>query len=292
MKQIIGSIGLGAMGGCYASHLLDNKFIVYGIDPDQKNSTIFKSKGGILLNNINALIEKSDVIILSLPTVPIFKEIIERIVKNDFQKKEKILIDMNTISFDDKLEAKSKLDNLNIKMIDAPVSGTGAQAKEKDLVIMSSGDKNIVDLCEKIFSSIGRKNIYVGNFGNGIKFKLLANLLVTVHNTVAGEALLLGKKAGLDPQMIYEVLSSGAGTSVMLDKRLPLMINKEYVPASASMTIFLKDIEVIRDFLSSFNLNSPTFEAAAKIYDQAKDTIPKHYDTAAVYEQLKINNNS
>ena len=54
----------------------------------------------------------------------------------------------------------------------------------------------------------------------------------------------------------------------------------------------LKDIEVIRDFLSSFNLNSPTFEAAAKIYDQAKDTIPKHYDTAAVYEQLKINNNS
>ena len=89
MKQIIGSIGLGAMGGCYASHLLDNKFIVYGIDPDQKNSTIFKSKGGILLNNINALIEKSDVIILSLPTVPIFKEIIERIKIKVFQTRKR-----------------------------------------------------------------------------------------------------------------------------------------------------------------------------------------------------------
>ena len=292
MNQIIGSIGLGVMGGSYASHLLDNKFTVYGVDPDQKNSTIFKSKGGILLNDTNSLIKKSDVIILSLPTVPIFKEVIENIVKSNFQKKQKILIDMNTISFDDKLDAKSKLDNLNIKMIDAPVSGTGAQAKEKDLVIMSSGNKEIVDLCENIFLSIGRKNIYVGKFGNGIKFKLLANLLVTVHNTVAAEALLLGKKAGLDPQMIYEVLSSGAGNSVMLDKRMPLMINKDYVPATASMTIFLKDIEVIRDFLSNFNLNAPTFEAAAKIYDQAKDTIPKHYDTAAVYEQLKINNNS
>ena len=289
MKKI-GSIGLGAMGGSYARFLIENNYKVYGLDPDSKNSSAFTSFGGILLHNINDLIDNCDVMVLSLPTVPIFKNVINEIENNGIVKDSKILIDMNTISLDDKLEAKNRLEKLNIHMIDAPVSGTGAQAKEKDIVVMSSGDKDIIDNCDQIFKSFTKKNIYVGEFGNGIKFKILANLLVTVHNTVTAEALLLGQKAGLEEKMIYEVLNAGAATSVMLDKRMPLMINKNYEPATASMRIFLKDIDVITDYLKSNNLNSPTFEAAASLYNQSKENIPITYDTAAIYEQLKANN--
>ena len=202
MSNIIGSIGLGTMGGSYASHLLKNGYEVYGLDPNHKSSNEFILKGGKILFNINDLITKSDVIILSF----------------------------------------------------------------------------------------ARQNIYVGEFGNGIKFKLLANLLVTVHNTVTAEALLLGQKVGLNENKIYEVLNAGAASSVMLDKRMPLMIKKNYEPATASMTIFLKDIEVIRQFIKSNNVISPTFEAAAKVYDDAKLNLPMTYDTAAVFEQLKLNN--
>ena len=290
MLEIIGSIGLGAMGGSYAFHLLNNGYKVLGLDPDIKNSDIFSKNGGIIVNNISNLLEKSDVIILSLPTVPIFKSVIKDIVENYDGIKSKILIDMNTISLEDKLSAKNQLNKLNIEMIDAPVSGTGAQAKTKDLVIMSSGSRESISLCEKIFLSFSRENIFVGEFGNGIKFKILANLLVTVHNTATAEALLLGQKAGLDESLIYKVLNAGAAASVMLDKRMPLMISKNYEPATASMTIFLKDIDVIRQFLKNNNTHSPTFEAAAKVYDQAKLNIPSTYDTAAVFEQLIINN--
>lgn len=290
MLEIIGSIGLGAMGGSYAFHLLNNGYKVLGLDPDIKNSDIFSKNGGIIVNNISNLLEKSDVIILSLPTVPIFKSVIKDIVENYDGTKSKILIDMNTISLEDKLSAKNQLNKLNIEMIDAPVSGTGAQAKTKDLVIMSSGSRESISLCEKIFLSFSRENIFVGEFGNGIKFKILANLLVTVHNTATAEALLLGQKAGLDESLIYKVLNAGAAASVMLDKRMPLMISKNYEPATASMTIFLKDIDVIRQFLKNNNTHSPTFEAAAKVYDQAKLNIPSTYDTAAVFEQLIINN--
>ena len=222
--------------------------------------------------------------------MPIFKGVIKDIVENYDGTKSKILIDMNTISLEDKLSAKNQLNKLNIEMIDAPVSGTGAQAKTKDLVIMSSGSRESIDLCKKIFLSFSRENIFVGEFGNGIKFKILANLLVTVHNTATAEALLLGQKAGLDESLIYKVLNAGAAASVMLDKRMPLMISKNYEPATASMTIFLKDIDVIRQFLKNNNTHSPTFEAAAKVYDQAKLNIPSTYDTAAVFEQLIINN--
>ena len=290
MLEIIGSIGLGAMGGSYAFHLLNNGYKVLGLDPDIKNSDIFSKNGGIIVNNISNLLEKSDVIILSLPTVPIFKGVIKDIVENYDGTKSKILIDMNTISLEDKLSAKNQLNKLNIEMIDAPVSGTGAQAKTKDLVIMSSGSRESISLCEKIFLSFSRENIFVGEFGNGIKFKILANLLVTVHNTATAEALFLGQKAGLDESLIYKVLNAGAAASVMLDKRMPLMISKNYEPATASMTIFLKDIDVIRQFLKNNNTHSPTFEAAAKVYDQAKLNIPSTYDTAAVFEQLIINN--
>ena len=286
----IGSIGLGAMGGSYAKFLIEDNYTVYGVDPDTQNAEIFTSLGGLLLNDISDLVDKSNVIILSLPTVPIFKEVINEIELNGRSNEYKILIDMNTISLDDKIETKKKLEKLNISMVDAPVSGTGAQAKVKDIVVMSSGDKAIVDKCDDIFRSFSKQNIYVGDFGNGIKFKILANLLVTVHNTVTAEALLLGQKAGLEEKMIYQVLNAGAATSVMLDKRMPLMINKNYEPATASMRIFLKDIDVITDYLKSNNLNSPTFEAAANLYNQSKENIPITHDTAAIYEQLKNNN--
>ena len=288
--KTIGSIGLGAMGGSYAKFLIEDNYTVYGVDPDTQNAEIFTSLGGLLLNNISDLVDKCNVIILSLPTVPIFKEVINKIEVNGRSNESKILIDMNTISLDDKIETKKKLEKLNISMVDAPVSGTGAQAKVKDIVVMSSGDKAIVDKCDDIFRSFSKQNIYVGDFGNGIKFKILANLLVTVHNTVTAEALLLGQKAGLEEKMIYQVLNAGAATSVMLDKRMPLMINKNYEPATASMRIFLKDIDVITDYLKSNNLNSPTFEAAANLYNQSKENIPITHDTAAIYEQLKNNN--
>ena len=288
--KTIGSIGLGAMGGSYAKFLIEDNYTVYGVDPDTQNAELFTSLGGVLLNNISGLIDKSDVIFLSLPTVPIFKEVINEIEVNGKSNESKILVDMNTISLDDKIETKNKLEKLNISMVDAPVSGTGAQAKVKDIVVMSSGDKIIVDECDEIFRSFSKQNIYVGEFGNGIKFKILANLLVTVHNTVTAEALLLGQKAGLEEKMIYEVLNAGAATSVMLDKRMPLMINKNYEPATASMRIFLKDIDVITDYLKSNNLSSPTFEAAANLYNQSKENIPITHDTAAIYEQLKNNN--
>jgi len=288
--KTIGSIGLGAMGGSYAKFLIEDNYTVYGVDPDTQNAEIFTSLGGLLFNNISELVDKSNVIILSLPTVPIFKEVINEIEVNGKSNESKILIDMNTISLGDKIETKNKLEKLNINMVDAPVSGTGAQAKVKDIVVMSSGDKIIVDECDEIFRSFSKQNIYVGEFGNGIKFKILANLLVTVHNTVTAEALLLGQKAGLEEKMIYQVLNAGAATSVMLDKRMPLMINKNYEPATASMRIFLKDIDVITDYLKSNNLSSPTFEAAANLYNQSKENIPITHDTAAIYEQLKNNN--
>jgi len=285
----IGLIGLGAMGGAYAKHLLKNNFKCFGIDLDKKNISKFIQLGGQEIT-YDELFNKVDIVLTSLPSLIAYKDVLNNLKRLGKNNSKKIILDMNTISIDDKNMFKNEINALNIDMLDSPVSGTGAQAWEADLTVFASGSKELIDKCMNIFKAFSKEVINVGSFGNGMKFKILANLLVTIHNTAAAEALRLGELAGLDQDMIYKVLGNSAATSVMLQKRMPLMINKNYEPPTASFNIFLKDVDIIRNFIKNNKVTLPTFEGSAKIYDKAEKTLSKNWDTASVYEVLKMEN--
>ena len=285
----IGLIGLGAMGGSYAKHLLKNNFKCFGIDLDKNNISKFIQLGGQEIT-YDELFNKVDIVLTSLPSLIAYKDVLNNLKRLGKNNSKKIILDMNTISIDDKNMFKNEINGLNIDMLDSPVSGTGAQAWEADLTVFASGSKELIDKCMNIFRAFSKEVINVGSFGNGMKFKILANLLVTIHNTAAAEALRLGELAGLDKDMIYKVLGNSAATSVMLQKRMPLMINKNYEPPTASFNIFLKDVDIIRNFIKNNNVTLPTFEGSAKIYDKAEKTLSKNWDTASVYEVLKMEN--
>ena len=285
----IGLIGLGAMGGAYAKHLLKNNFKCFGIDLDKNNISKFIQLGGQEIT-YDELFNKVEIVLTSLPSLNAYKDVLNNLKRLGKNNPKKIILDMNTISIDDKNMFKNEIIGLNIDMLDSPVSGTGAQAWEADLTVFASGSKELIDKCMNIFKAFSKEVINVGSFGNGMKFKILANLLVTIHNTAAAEALRLGELAGLDQDMIYKVLGNSAATSVMLQKRMPLMINKNYEPPTASFNIFLKDVDIIRNFIKNNNVTLPTFEGSAKIYDKAEKTLSKNWDTASVYEVLKMEN--
>ena len=285
----IGLIGLGAMGGAYAKHLLKNNFKCFGIDLDKNNISKFIQLGGQEIT-YDELFNKVEIVLTSLPSLIAYKDVLNNLKRLGKNNSKKIILDMNTISIDDKNMFKNEINGLNIDMLDSPVSGTGAQAWEADLTVFASGSKELIDKCMNIFKAFSKKVINVGSFGNGMKFKILANLLVTIHNTAAAEALRLGELAGLDKDMIYKVLGNSAATSVMLQKRMPLMISKNYEPPTASFNIFLKDVDIIRNFIKNNNVTLPTFEGSAKIYDKAEKTLSKNWDTASVYEVLKMEN--
>ena len=285
----IGLIGLGAMGGAYATHLLKNNFKCFGIDLDKNNILKFIQLGGQEIT-YDELFNKVEIVLTSLPSLNAYKDVLNNLKRLGKNNPKKIILDMNTISIDDKNMFKNEIIGLNIDMLDSPVSGTGAQAWEADLTVFASGSKELIDKCMNIFKAFSKEVINVGSFGNGMKFKILANLLVTIHNTAAAEALRLGELAGLDQDMIFKVLGNSAATSVMLQKRMPLMINKNYEPPTASYNIFLKDVDIIRNFIKDNNVTLPTFEGSAKIYDKAEKTLSKNWDTASVYEVLKMEN--
>ena len=285
----IGLIGLGAMGGAYAKHLLKNNFKCFEIDLDRNNILKFIQLGGQEIT-YDELFNKVEIVLTSLPSLNAYRDVLNNLKRLGKNNPKKIILDMNTISIDDKNMFKNEIIGLNIDMLDSPVSGTGAQAWEADLTVFASGSKELIDKCMNIFKAFSKEVINVGSFGNGMKFKILANLLVTIHNTAAAEALRLGELAGLDQDMIFKVLGNSAATSVMLQKRMPLMINKNYEPPTASYNIFLKDVDIIRNFIKDNNVTLPTFEGSAKIYDKAEKTLSKNWDTASVYEVLKMEN--
>jgi putative dehydrogenase len=120
-----------------------------------------------------------------------------------------------------------------------------------------------------VFEAVSRTWRYVGDFGVGMKLKFVANLLIAVHNLAAGEALVLGMKAGLDPQLVYEVISESAATSRMFEVSGPLMVNRAYDNASAKVAILHKDLQLIREFAAEVRAPTPLASTTADYYTAA-----------------------
>ncbi len=114
----------------------------------------------------------------------------------------RVVVEASTFKIDDKLKAERALRNAGHVMLDCPVSGTGSQAKVKDLVIYASGDSKAIRKLRPLFAGFSRAVHDLGPFGNGSRMKYVANLLVAINNVAAAEAMVLGLKSGLDAQTI------------------------------------------------------------------------------------------
>ena len=108
----IGLIGLGAMGGAYAKHLITNNFNCYGIDLDKKNISKFLNLGGSEIT-YPYLFKKVDVVLLSLPSLEAYKNVLDNLKKLGKHTSNKIILDMNTISIEDKINFKNEIINFN-----------------------------------------------------------------------------------------------------------------------------------------------------------------------------------
>ena len=135
---------------------------------------------------------------------------------------------MSTFTIEDKTKAEAVLRKAGHILLDCPVSGTGSQAKTKDLVVYASGGAAEIKKLKPLFAGFTRAVHDVGAFGNGSRMKYVANLLVAIHNVASAEAMVLGMKAGLPPQLIFDLIQTGAGNSRVFELRAPMMVKDNY----------------------------------------------------------------
>ena len=283
MEKLVGIVGVGIMGGAMARNLLKDGFRVVAYDPSESAMKAFMSAGGEAGKSPRDVAERAEILITSLPSAG---ALLAAVSGNDGVMTAKgegqIVIECSTLPLAVKQEAYEALAKRGKIMLDCPVSGTGAQAARKDLVVFGSGDEAAYEKCKAVFGGMSRLQKYLGAFGNGSKMKYVANHLVTIHNVAAAEAIVLGIKAGLDPQMVYDVISDSAGSSRMFQVRGPMMVKGEYTDVTATSATHLKDIGIIGSYAVSLKFPMPLFNLASQYYYAAVGQGRGDQDTGAV----------
>jgi 3-hydroxyisobutyrate dehydrogenase-like beta-hydroxyacid dehydrogenase len=285
MKGTIGIVGLGIMGGAFARHLAAAGWRVVGFDIDATRVAEARAAGVEIARSPAAVAETADKIITSLPTPQAVRDTAHAIAAAT--AKGCIVAEASTLALEDKLDFQRILTEAGHTALDCPVSGTGAQAAAKDLVVFASGDTAAIRRLEPAYNDFTRKVWDLGAYGNGSKMKFVANLLVAIHNVAAAEAMVLAMKGGLDPHKVVEVLGSSAGTSRMFQLRAPMMADNKYLPATVRSTLWKKDVAVIGDFATELACPTPLFDLSASLYRAALAMGYGEEDSASVCAVLE-----
>ena len=284
-KGKVGIVGLGIMGGAFARNLNAAGWRVIGYDVDRTRRRALARAGVEIVPDVATLATAAPTIVTSQPKPGALDATVKAIARARLPRR--VIVEMSTFRIDDKLAAERALRKAGHVMLDCPVSGTGSQAKVKDLVIYASGDSQAIRKLRPLFAGFSRAVHDLGKFGNGSRMKFVANLLVAINNVASAEAMVLGLKAGLDARTVFEMVKSGAANSRVFELRAPMMVNDRYDDPTMKISIWQKDMAVIGEFARTLSCPTPMFDASAPIYQKAMRAGHSEHDTAAVCAVLE-----
>ena len=283
--QRVGLLGLGIMGSAMAGNLLKAGFAVSGYDPSAPARQRLRAAGGRLCADAGALAGSVDVVITSLPSAAALLHSAQRMAAAA-PPRGLLVVETSTLDITDKEAARRVLAAAGVVLLDCPLSGTGAQAVLKDLTVYASGPVAAINKLRPVFEGFSKSQFNLGAFGNGMRMKLMANLLVAIHNVATAEALLLGQRWGIKPSEAVKVLADGAGGSRMLQVRGPQMQDRGWEKATMKIEVWQKDMGLIAAALREAGVPAPLFAATVPIYDAAMGMGHAKHDTAAVFDVL------
>jgi putative dehydrogenase len=284
-KGTVGIVGLGIMGGAFAKNLAAAGWQVAGFDVDPAQCRKAARMGVEIAANGSALARSVPVIITSLADPQSLHDTVRAITMANGPRS--LIVETSTFSLEDKQQAERALRAAGHIMLDCPISGTGAQAQTKDIVIYASGERAAIRRLAPLFAGFSRAAHDLGAFGNGSRMKYVANLLVAIHNVSTAEAMILGIKAGLDPDQILRVISSGVGNSRIFELRGPMIARNRYDPATMKLSVWQKDMALIGAFAKGVGSPTPLFDLTGPLYDRAVAGGHGGQDTAAVATVLE-----
>jgi len=288
MKQTVGMIGVGVMGTAFTRNLVKAGFNVVGYDPLPEAMERLRVEGGTAMASPRAVAEAAPVAFLSLPSTDALHAAVGTQEGLAAAEAKTILIETSTLPLADKETARDRLAATGKTLLDCPLSGTGAQALVKDLVVFGSGDLAAYDIALPAIQAMSRQQFYLGEFGRGSVMKYIANLLVTIHTVSTAEAMVFGMKAGFDPGVIYDTLKESAGTSRMFQVRGGTMRDEAYDKVASTIKTHCKDLSIIEDFASQMHCPTPLFAVASQVYQMSAAQGRELQDTSSVCAAMEL----
>ena len=239
----IGFIGLGIMGRPMCKNLLKAGLTVTAFDPFAAEALDDVVSCGAIRGASNAdVAANSDVVITMVPNSPHVKAAVmgEKGVLEG-AKPGLILVDMSSISPIASKEICAEVEKKGCFMIDAPVSGGEPKAIDGTLAIMAGGKEEVFVKVKDILMLMGASVTLCGDIGAGNTTKLANQIIVAANIAAVGEALVLGKKAGVNPEAIYKAIRGGLAGSTVMDAKAPMMLDGNFNPGFR-INLHIKDL--------------------------------------------------
>jgi 3-hydroxyisobutyrate dehydrogenase-like beta-hydroxyacid dehydrogenase len=289
MTGKVGFIGLGAMGGPMALNLAKAGFKLVVHDIDAAKAAPLKKAGAEVAGSAEQVAAAAERTIVIVETTEQAESVIigaHGIIRG--AKRGHIVLCMATIDPFAARAIADRLAALDIAMLDAPVSGGTTRAQSGELSVIVGGGAEVLAKCMDLFEVMGSQTFHVGPLGSGLAMKLVNNMLVQVNTVAVAEAMVLGVKAGLDPQTIYEVVRVSTGASAAWDMRVPRILAGDYAPGG-TIDISYKDQELETAFAKRLGVPLLLANVTQQVYQMARTQGLNKQDGAAivkVFERL------
>ena len=286
----IGFIGLGAMGTGMASRLLAKGHRVMACDARPEPRDPWTRLGGLWADTPAGAADGAEALVVMVVNAGQVESVLfgpdgalSTLAGGS------VVVVHSTVPAAYSRELGSRLAKAGHPMLDAPVSGGVVAARNGTLSVMASGGAEAFAAGGPILSAVAAKVFRVGDEpGMGSVVKTVNQLLAGAHIALAAEAVAFGAKAGVDTQVLYDVISNSAGNSWMFTNRVPHMLDGDYRPLSA-VNIFVKDLGIVLDSAREMRFPAPMAALAHQLFMMAASSGHGLEDDSAVvkvYESL------
>jgi len=266
----IGFIGLGIMGKPMAKNLLKAEYqlVVHDINPSPVKE--LATAGAEAASSAKEVAQKADVVITMLPNSPHVKEVVmgpNGVLEGG--KPGMIIMDMSSIAPLAAKEVAAKAAEKGIDMLDAPVSGGEPKAIDGTLSIMVGGNKEVFEKCKGLLSKMGTSIVLCGDIGAGNVTKLANQIIVALNIAAMSEALVLGAKAGVNPETIFKAIRGGLAGSTVLEAKTPMVLSGNFKPGFR-IELHIKDLANAIDTAHEVGVPLPLTSQAMEIMQTLK----------------------
>jgi 3-hydroxyisobutyrate dehydrogenase len=260
MKKV-GFVGLGNMGARMSTLLLEADYEVIGYDINEDFVNQLLPKGLKKASSLNDISKEIDIIITMLPNGEIVEQVLDSIIDN--LKPGTLITDCSTIDVDKAKILHKKCEDRKLLSLDAPVSGGVGGAENGTLTFMVGGTQDAYEKMLPLFEIMGKKSLLCGSYGTGQATKACNNMLLATTMIGVGEAFNLGKNLGLDPQKLFEILSTSTGSCWAINNYCPIKGVGPQSPADNnfepgfSANLMFKDLSIALKAIQSTNISAP-----------------------------------
>ncbi|MBR8740762.1 NAD(P)-dependent oxidoreductase [Nocardiopsis sp. MG754419] len=268
-KSTVMFVGIGAIGLPMAEQIARAGHTVIGVDPSARQREAAAAVGVPARADVTGIDEADLVLVMVATPDQLHQAVSAPGAALDSMRPGAILAVMSTVGPEPVREAARRAAEVGVRLVDVPVTGGVAGARRAALTLFASGDPTAIADCSEVLSTMGTLRDCGAEPGRGQSYKVVNQLLCSVHIVAAAEALALAERLELDPAEVLDAVGGGAGASWMLGDRGPRMLPDAPEEITSTIGIFVKDSTLVTDTADAVGFSAPLAEAARAAYEKA-----------------------